>query len=96
MHAVRTGYRPVTQQTRHVETMMFQCRASVADVGPALKHHCLNASCLLGTRQTQNMCTALIQRWPNVGAVQRLRRWSNTAQTLHKCLMIARKTCEIK
>ena len=96
MHAVRTSYRPVTQQTRHVETMMLQFWASVADVGPGLKHHCLNASCLLGTQQTQNMCTAPIQRWPNVGAVQRLLRWSNTAQTLHKCPMIAGKTCEIK
>ena len=96
MHAVPTSYRPMTQQTRHVETMMLQCRASVADVAPALKHHCLNASCLLRTQQTQNMCTAPIQRWPNVGAVQRLRRWSSTAQTLHKCPMIAGKTCEIK
>ena len=84
MHAVRTSYRPVTQQTRHVETMVLQCWASVADVGP------------LRTQQTQNMCTAPIQRWPNVGAVQRLRHWSNTAQTLHKCPMIAGKTCKIK
>ena len=98
MHTVRTVYetRRVTQQTRHVETMMFQYWASVADIGPTLKHPCLNVSCLLGTQQTQNMCTAPIQRWPNVRAVQRLRRWSNTTQTLHKCPMIAGKTCEIK
>ena len=96
MHAVRTSYRPVTRQARHVETMVLQRWASVADVGPALKHHRPNASCLLRTQQTQNMCTAPIQRWPNVGAVQRLRRWSNTAETLHKCPMIAGKTCEIK
>ena len=37
-----------TQQTRHVETMMFYYWASVADVGPILKHHCFNVSCLLG------------------------------------------------
>ena len=59
MHAVRTGHRPVTQQT-------------------------------------QNMCTAPIQRWANVEAAQSLRRWSNTAQTLHKSPMFAGKTSEIK
>ena len=35
-------------------------------------------------QQKQNMCTASIQRWANVEAAQRLPRWSNTAQTLHK------------
>ena len=36
------------QQTRHVETIMVLCWASVADVGPTLKHHCFNVSRLLG------------------------------------------------
>ena len=39
----------ITQQTRYVETMMFQCWASVEDVGPTLKHHCFNVACLLGS-----------------------------------------------
>ena len=38
-----------TQQTRHVETMMFECWASVAEVGLTLKHLCFSVSYLLGT-----------------------------------------------
>ena len=36
-----------TQKTRHVETMVFWCWASVADAGPTIKHHCFNVLCLL-------------------------------------------------
>ena len=89
MHAVRTSDPANTTRRNNGAPMPGQRRV-------ALKHHRTNASCQLRTRQTQNMCTAPIQRWPNVGAVQRLRRWSNTAQTLHKCPTIAGKTCEIK
>ena len=33
-------------QTQLAGTMMFYCWASVADVGPTIKHHCFNLSCL--------------------------------------------------
>ena len=39
-----------TQQTRGIRPMLFQCWASVEDVGPTLKQHWVNASCLLGIR----------------------------------------------
>ena len=37
-----------TQQTRHVETMMFKCWPSVYDAGPTFKHYYFNVSCFLG------------------------------------------------
>ena len=36
-----------SQQTRHIETMLFKCWASVADGGPTLNQHCFNVSCLM-------------------------------------------------
>ena len=36
------------QQARYIETMLFQCWASIEDVGPTLKQHCFSVSCLLG------------------------------------------------
>ena len=38
----------VTQQTRGIHPMLFQCWASVEDGGPTLKQHWVNAPCLLG------------------------------------------------
>ena len=35
-----------SQQTRHIETMIVQCWASVADGGTTLNHHCFNVPCL--------------------------------------------------
>ena len=48
--------REIAQQTRDIHTMRFQCWASVEDVGPALKQHWANASCLLGgwTKQSES------------------------------------------
>ena len=37
-----------TQQTRHINPMVVQCWASVVDGGPALDHHWVDVSCLLG------------------------------------------------
>ena len=44
---VSRGLRVLSQETSHVEALMFKCWASVADVGPTLKHHCFNVLCLL-------------------------------------------------
>ena len=38
----------VSQQTRDIHPMLFQCWASVEDGGPTLKGHSVNTSCLLG------------------------------------------------
>ena len=37
-----------SQQTRHIEAMLVQCRARVEDDGSTLNQHCFNVSCLLG------------------------------------------------
>ena len=37
-----------SRQTRGIHPMLFQCWASVEDVGPSLKEHLVNASCLMG------------------------------------------------
>ena len=45
------GFKPCTsQQTRGVETMLFERWATVYDAVPTLKQHRFNASCLLGSR----------------------------------------------
>ena len=38
----------ITLQIRNVETVLFQCWASVEDGGPTLKQHCFSVMCLLG------------------------------------------------
>ena len=38
----------LSQQTRDIHPMMFQCCATVFDAGPTLKQHWVNAPCLLG------------------------------------------------
>ena len=40
------------QQTRGIDPMLVYCCASVADGGPALNQHWVNAPCLLGTHGT--------------------------------------------
>ena len=37
-----------SKQTRGIHPILFQCWASVEDVGPTLKRHWVKASCLLG------------------------------------------------
>ena len=38
----------ISQQTRDIHPMLFQCWPSVEDDGPTLKQHWVNAPCLLG------------------------------------------------
>ena len=38
----------ITQKTRGINPMLFQCYASVEDAALKLKHHWVNTSCLLG------------------------------------------------
>ena len=45
------GFKPcISQQTRGIEPMLFECWATVYDAGLTLKQHWFNASCLLGSR----------------------------------------------
>ena len=37
----------ISQQTRVIRPMLFQCWTSVEDAGPTLKRHWANSSCLL-------------------------------------------------
>ena len=43
------AFLPLSQQTRHIETILVDCWASAADSGPTLNQHCFNVSCLLGS-----------------------------------------------
>ena len=51
------------QQSRDIDSMLFYFRATVFDVGPTLKQHRDNASCLLGTHTPHGMIpSALLAR----------------------------------
>ena len=49
----------LTQQTRDLHPMLFQCWASVEDGGPALEQHWVNVLCLLGNESgfSSPLCT---------------------------------------
>ena len=49
----------LTQQTRDIHPMLFQCWANIEDGGPTLEQHGVNVLCLLGRRPYINMYTAL-------------------------------------
>ena len=38
----------ISQQTRHIDPVLDQCRPTVTYIGPALVHHWIDVSCLLG------------------------------------------------
>ena len=49
--------------------MVFKCWPAVSDVGPTLKQHCVNVSCLLGTAPDINSkpnTASLIKCWASV------------------------------
>ena len=62
MHAVRTSYRPVTQQTRHVETMVLQCWARVVSAeNPANTKHVHGTYTTLVQRRSGTTSSTLVQ-----------------------------------
>ena len=46
----------ITQQTRDIHPMPFQCWASVEDGGPTVKRCWVNAACLLGITMLLFQC----------------------------------------
>ena len=61
----------LTQQTRRLDPMLFQCWSSAVGGGPILKQHWVKCSRLLETHT---------RRWTNVGLMlaHRLRRWPHS------------------
>ena len=49
----------VTQQTRNIHPLLFQCWASVEDGGPTLKQHWVNAPSLLGKITVIHHCNSV-------------------------------------
>ena len=71
---------PLPANTRGIHPMLFQCWASVEDDGPALKQHCVIASCLLGWQ--------VVGGWSSASGVQKVAwHWANAAtiMTAREC-----------
>ena len=49
LHGIHGCRTEPTQQTRHVDPMLFECWPAVSDVGSTFKQHWVNVSCLLGS-----------------------------------------------
>ena len=80
----------ISQQARHIETMLVSCWPTVCVAGPTLNHHCFNVSCL-GVHSSNIIDLISTQynppktgHWPNVALMlkHRLWRWPSIKTTL--------------
>ena len=74
------------------DPMVFKCWPAVPDVGPTLKQHCVNDSCLLGTTPGINSrpsTATLTKCWASVvDSVPALKqRWLNVIVQRYACLL---------
>ena len=73
--------------------MLFQCWPAVSDVGPALKQHWVNISCLLGSAPVINsrpITATLTKCWASVvdGVPALKQRWLHVIVQRYACLPV--------
>ena len=71
------------------DPLVFKCWPAVFDVGPTLKRHCFNVSCLLGTAPGINNTATLTKCWASVvdGVPALKQRWLHVIVQRYACLL---------
>ena len=87
---VPTPSRP--QQIRDIHATLFQNWPTILDAVPTLKHHWVNASCLLGDPPTLTASRSIQWNFPSNMSrymAHHLRRCTNIETSLDECLLFA-------